>query len=121
MSTCYHHPISMTDNQDVEELEYDINDKTNALVKDYPDDENLPYYTINLIINDLCESETVSNNLFDADITDIYANSILSSTTSLISSSNDYSTAITQEIYQQLKDNIAVISARKQLWGKFIN
>ncbi|CAF5163456.1 unnamed protein product, partial [Rotaria sp. Silwood1] len=58
------------------------------------------YYTLNLIVNDLSEGETVLTNSFDAAITNIYVDSISQSTTSLIDSINDYSTVITQEIYQ---------------------
>ncbi|CAF3899867.1 unnamed protein product, partial [Rotaria sp. Silwood1] len=88
---------------------------------DYSDDEIFPSYTVNLIINDLSESGTVSTNLVDAAMTDIYANSIPLSTTPLITSINDYSTTITQEIYQQLKGDASDIAARKRWWGKFIN
>ncbi|CAF3778009.1 unnamed protein product [Rotaria sp. Silwood1] len=83
------------------------------LIDDYPDDEILSYYTLNLIVNDLSESETVLTNSVDAAITDIYVNSISQSTTSLIDSINDYSTVITQEIYQQLNGNAVHIAARK--------
>ncbi|CAF4753296.1 unnamed protein product, partial [Rotaria sp. Silwood1] len=83
---------------------------------DYSDDEIFPSYTVNLIINDLSESGTVSTNLVDAAMTDIYANSIPLSTTPLITSINDYSTTITQEIYQQLKGDASDIAARKRWW-----
>ncbi|CAF3829689.1 unnamed protein product, partial [Rotaria sp. Silwood1] len=80
---------------------------------DYPDDEILSYYTLNLIVNDLSEGETVLTNSVDAAITDIYVNSISQSTTSLFDSINDCSTVITQEIYQQLNGNAVHIAARK--------
>ncbi|CAF5089906.1 unnamed protein product, partial [Rotaria sp. Silwood1] len=93
----------MTDDQEVEELDYDINDIIISTLSGVENEKQMLF-------------GTVSTNLVDAAMTDIYANSIPLSTTPLITSINDYSTTITQEIYQQLKGDASDIAARKRWW-----
>jgi hypothetical protein len=85
---------------------------TNPVVEDYADEENLPDFTVNLIIND-------GPDLLDAAVTDMYGNIIPRATTPWTDSINGYTGAITQEVYNEL--NGTDTAGGKGFFGKFID
>jgi len=84
---------------------------------DYPD-ESAEDYVVKLYVNADPPGSTISPDLVNAAITDIYGNKI--PTTTLIDSINGYTSAITQEVLDELNGNGTGISrGGKGWWGSW--
>jgi hypothetical protein len=81
---------------------------TNPLGEDYGDEEDLPDFTVKLIINDGADFAV------DAAVTDAYGNIIPQAGTPLTDSINNYTASISQGIYDELSD----ATGKKHWWGK---
>jgi hypothetical protein len=85
-------------------------------------DESAEEYVVKLYVNAEPPGVSLSPDLVNAGLTDMYGNVIPPTTTSLIDSVNDYTASITQGIYDELNGNdTTVIPGGKGWWGKFVN
>jgi len=89
-------------------------DAANTVVDDYADDEPLPDFTVNLVINDLPEGAVTDR--INAILTDEYGNLI--TTTPWSDAVDHYTGAITQGIIDGLEGNGTDIGG-KRWWGSW--
>ena len=94
----------------------DVETTPSAFEEDYPEEE-IPDYIVNLYVNELPPGGSLPTDLVNAGMTDLNGN-LISSRTTLIDSINDYTTTISQGLFDQLNGNGTAGVGEKSWWRK---
>ena len=94
----------------------DFETTPSAFEEDYPEEE-IPDYIVNLYVNELPPGSSLPTDLVNAGMTDLNGN-LISSRTTLIDSINDYTTTISQGLFDQLNGNGTAGVGEKSWWRK---